>query len=89
MLWGIEIESGDIGCFGFKLRVVAGHAALQTGRHQTGLFPDALDSVFADTQSGRELAATPVGRTSFGLFRVAEGILARRRGVHTEAVRPG
>jgi hypothetical protein len=46
----------------FKLRIVAGHVALQTVWLQTGLAPDAMDGIFADVQGRGKLAANPVSR---------------------------
>ena len=60
MLGRIEIEAEDVGRFGFKLGIIAGHVAFEAVRFQTGLLPNSMYGVFADAQRGSQLAATPV-----------------------------
>jgi hypothetical protein len=62
MLRSIQIQPDNVSGFGFELRIIAGHVALQAVRLQTSLFPYAMDSVLADAQCRGELPATPVGR---------------------------
>ena len=60
VLGRIEIEAEDVGRFGFKLGIIAGHVAFEAVRFQTGLLPNPMYGVFADAQRGSQLAATPV-----------------------------
>jgi hypothetical protein len=57
-----EVQADDIGRLKLKIRIVAGHVTFQPMRLQPSLFPGAMDSVFANTQGCRKLAATPVCR---------------------------
>src|ERR1700723_756743 len=59
----VQIQTDDVGRFGFEFRLVAGHVPLQAVGLQTGFLPDAMHGVFADAQFRSQLAATPVGRT--------------------------
>jgi hypothetical protein len=54
-------------------------------RLQSGLFPDPMHDVFADTQDRRQLRQPQCVDPSPGLLRVADKILARKVGVSTLA----
>lgn len=60
MLRRAQIEAEDIGGFAFELGIIAGHVAFQAVRLQTRFLPNAMHSVFADTQNGGQFSATPV-----------------------------
>ncbi len=85
MPWWIQVQADDIGGLRFKVRIVAGHVTLQPMRLQSGLFPGAIHSVFADTQDRRQLAATPMCRSIRRLLARSRQILARKAGVYTVA----
>ena len=59
----IEIKPDDIGNFGFKVRIVAGHIAFEPMRLQSSFSPGPMDGVFAHSQDRSQLAATPVRRS--------------------------
>ena len=48
-----------------------------------------MHSVFADSERGRQLTATPMGGTVAGFLRVADRIQARNAGVRIVAFWPG
>ncbi len=60
MLRRPQIEADNVGRFAFELRIVAGQVTLQAVGFETGFFPDPMYRVFADTQRGRQFAATPM-----------------------------
>jgi len=62
-----QTEAEDVGGFGFKLGIVAGHVGFQAVQLQAPFLPNAMHGVFADTQHGGQFAATPVGRAVAGL----------------------
>src|ERR1700743_2614904 len=63
MLRRVQIQADDVSRLALEIRIVAGHVPLQTMRFHAGLFPDTMDSILADTQLYRQLAAAPVGGT--------------------------
>jgi hypothetical protein len=68
MLRRAQIQADNVGRFAFELRIVAGQVTLQAVGFETGFFPDPMHHVFADTQRGRQLAATPMGGSVAGFL---------------------
>jgi hypothetical protein len=64
----VEIMPDDIGNFGFKVWIVAGHIAFEPVRLQSSLFPGPMYGVFAYSQGRSQLAATPVRRSTARLL---------------------
>jgi len=60
MLWRIQIQAEDVGCLAFKVRIVAGHVALQAVRLEPRRAPDAMDRVLAQAELARQFPARPV-----------------------------
>jgi hypothetical protein len=63
MLRRIQIQTENVGRFAFELGIVAGQVTLQTVGFETGLLPDSMDGVFADSQSGCQFATAPMRRS--------------------------
>src|ERR1700677_516732 len=59
----IEIEANDVGRLALEIRIVARHVTLQSVRLQIRPLPDSLHAVFTDTQTLRQFAARPMGRS--------------------------
>jgi hypothetical protein len=57
MLWRIQIQAEDVGCLAFKVRIVAGHVALQAVRLEPRRAPDAMDRVLAQAELARQFPA--------------------------------
>jgi hypothetical protein len=68
MLRRPQIQADNVGRFAFELGIVAGQVTLQTMRFQARFFPDPMHSVFADSERGRQLTATPMGGTVAGFL---------------------
>ena len=68
MLRRPQIEAKNVGRLAFEIGIIAGQVTLQSMRFEPGFFPDPMDSIFADAQSRRQLAATPVGGTIAGFL---------------------
>src|SRR6202008_2150154 len=68
MLRRAQVQPDNVSGFGFEIRIVAGHVALQAVRLQAGLFPHPMHSVLAYTQCCGKLATTPVRRTVLRLL---------------------
>jgi len=64
----VQIEPDDIGCFAFKLWVVASHVAFQPVRPQFGLRQNALHGGFAHAQFLGQFAARPMRATVGGFL---------------------
>src|ERR1041385_4295059 len=71
MLRRIQIESDDIGCFAFELRVIAGHVALQPVWPQFGLRQNTLHGGFANAQFLGQFAARPMRAAVAGFLLCA------------------
>src|ERR1700730_9434120 len=63
MLRRTKIETNNVGRLGFKLRIIAGHIALQTVRLQASVFPYAMYGVLTHAKRCRQFAATPMRGT--------------------------
>ena len=71
----------------FKLRIVAGHVALQAVRPQASLGPDAMHGVFTDAQRRGQLTAAPVRGTIAGFLASGpQNAGAQKRGQHPGAL---
>jgi len=68
MLRRPQIQADNVGRFAFELRVVAGQVTLQAMRFQASFFPDPMHRVLADSQRGRQFAATPMPGTVVGFL---------------------
>jgi hypothetical protein len=68
MLGRTDVKPNNIGGFGFKIGIIAGHVAFQPVWLQTGFVPGAVHGIFADTKSRGKLAATPVSRSLLRLL---------------------
>ena len=68
MLRRVKVQPDNVRGFGFEIRIVAGHVALQAVRLQAGLFPHPRHSVLADAQCCGKLATTPVSGTVLRLL---------------------
>jgi hypothetical protein len=58
MLRRAQVQPDNVSGFGFEIRIVAGHVALQAVRLQASLFPHPTHSVLADAQCCGKLATT-------------------------------
>ena len=68
MLRRVQVQPDNVSGFGFEIRIVAGHVALQAVRLQAGLFPHPMHCVLADAQRCGKLATTPVSGTVLRLL---------------------
>src|SRR5215467_14276069 len=73
----------------FKLRIVAGHITLQAMRFETSFSPDPVHGVFADFQSVRQFAATPMRGPVAGFLARGRTEFRPNGGVSTVAFWPG
>lgn len=63
-----QIQADNVGRFAFELRIVAGQVTLQAMGFEASFFPEPMHSVLADSQRGRQFAATPMRGTVAGLL---------------------
>jgi len=68
MLRWPQIQADNVGRFALELRIVAGQVTLQAMGFQAGFFPDPMHCVLADSQCGRQFAATPMRGTVAGFL---------------------
>jgi hypothetical protein len=68
MLRRVPVQPDIVRRFGFEIRIVADHVALQTVWLQPSLSPHPMHSVLADAQRCGKLAATSVRGTVLRLF---------------------
>jgi hypothetical protein len=61
MLWRMQIQSDDVGCLGFKIRILAGHIPSQSVRFQLRLGQNPLHRGLAEAQLVRQFSTGPVG----------------------------
>jgi hypothetical protein len=62
VLWRLQIQADNISRFAFKVRVGAGHVALQPMRSHAPFLPNSMHQILADSQIRRQLSATLVRR---------------------------
>jgi len=89
MLRRPQIQADNVGRFAFELRIVAGHVTLQAMGFQARFFPDPMHRVLADSECGRQFAATPMGGTVAGFLAGGRQNAGRKAGVSTVAFWPG
>lgn len=68
MLRRPQIQAENVGGFAFELWIVASHVTLQAMGLQARFFPDPMHRVLADSQRGRQFAATPMRGTVAGFL---------------------
>jgi hypothetical protein len=71
MLRRIQIQPDDVGGLAFKLRIIAGHLAIQPVRPQLGLRQYPLHRGFADARLLGQFAASPMRAVVVGLLPCA------------------
>jgi hypothetical protein len=68
MLRRPQIQADNVGRFAFELRIIAGQVTLQTIGFQASFFLDPMHCILADSQCGRQFAATPMRGTVAGFL---------------------